>query len=74
MSRPFLLFRGPVKTRSGYGAHSRDLLQALYESNMFDIKIDSCAWGSTPLTALESNNTFHQWIEDNIVNINIIML
>lgn len=71
MSRPFLLFRGPVKTRSGYGAHSRDLLQALYESNMFDIKIDSCVWGSTPLTALESNNTFHQWIEDNIVNVNI---
>ena len=71
MSRPFLLFRGPVKTRSGYGAHSRDLLQALYESNMFDIKIDSCAWGSTPLTALELNNTFHQWIENNIVNVNI---
>ena len=70
MSKQTLLFRGPVKTRSGYGAHSRDLLQALYESNMFDIKIDSCVWGSTPLTALESNNTFHQWIEDNIVNVN----
>jgi glycosyltransferase involved in cell wall biosynthesis len=74
MSKPFLLFRGPVKTRSGYGAHSRDLLQALYESNMFDIKIDSCVWGSTPLTALESNNTFHQWIEDNIVNVNVAVV
>lgn len=71
MMKPFLLFRGPVKTRSGYGAHSRDLLQALYEMDMFEIKIDSCSWGSTPLTALESNNTFHQWIEENVVNINV---
>lgn len=66
MSRPFLLFRGPVKTRSGYGAHSRDLLQALYEMDMFEIKIDSCMWGSTPMTALE-DNLFHKWIESNIV-------
>jgi hypothetical protein len=42
MNKPFLLFRGPVKTRSGYGAHSRDLLEALYKMDMFDIKIDSC--------------------------------
>ena len=62
MSRPFLLFRGPVKTRSGYGAHSRDLLQTLYEMDLFDIKIDSCSWGSTPTTALE-DNFFHKWIE-----------
>jgi glycosyltransferase involved in cell wall biosynthesis len=66
MSRPFLLFRGPVKTRSGYGAHSRDLLQTLYEMDLFDIKIDSCSWGSTPTTALE-DNFFHKWIESNII-------
>jgi len=66
MSKPFLLFRGPVKTRSGYGAHSRDLLQALYEMDLFDIKIDSCMWGSTPMTALE-NNLYHKWIESNII-------
>jgi glycosyltransferase involved in cell wall biosynthesis len=68
MSKPTLLFRGAVKTRSGYGAHSRDLLEALYQMNIFDIKIDSCPWGATPLTALDSNNTFHNWIEQNIVN------
>ena len=67
MSKPVLLFRGPVKTRSGYGAHSRDLLWALKEMNLFDIKIDSCMWGSTPLTALHSENEFHNWIEENIV-------
>lgn len=67
MNKPTILFRGPVKTRSGYGAHSRDLLEALYQMNMFDIKIDSCMWGSTPMSALEDGNTFHKWIENNIV-------
>ena len=66
-NKPTILFRGPVKTRSGYGAHSRDLLEALYQMNMFDIKIDSCMWGSTPMSALEDDNTFHKWIENNIV-------
>jgi glycosyltransferase involved in cell wall biosynthesis len=67
MSKPFLLFRGPVKTRSGYGAHSRDLLESLYKMDLFDIKIDSCSWGSTPLTALEEGNEFHNWINENII-------
>jgi glycosyltransferase involved in cell wall biosynthesis len=68
MSKPTLLFRGPVKTLSGYGAHSRDLLESLYLMDKFDIKIDSCLWGSTPMTALENDNTFHNWIESNIVS------
>ena len=67
MSKPTLLFRGPVKTRSGYGAHSRDLLEALYKMDIYDIRIDSCGWGSTPMTALESDNLFHRWIEGAIV-------
>jgi glycosyltransferase involved in cell wall biosynthesis len=67
MNKPFLLFRGPVQTRSGYGAHSRDLLEALYTMDLFEIKIDSCGWGSTPMTALEPNNLFHKWIEANII-------
>jgi glycosyltransferase involved in cell wall biosynthesis len=71
MNKPFLLFRGPVKTRSGYGAHSRDLLQALYEMDLFNIKIDSCPWGSTPLTALDKDNLFHKWIESNIITNNL---
>ena len=66
--KPTILFRGPVKTRSGYGSHSRDLLEALYQMNLFDIKIDSCMWGNTPMTALESDNIFHKWIEGNIVS------
>ena len=38
MSKPTLLFRGPIKTISGYGAHSRDLLESLYQMDLFDIK------------------------------------
>jgi len=41
MNKPFLLFRGPVKTRSGYGAHARDILQALYELDLYDIKMEN---------------------------------
>jgi glycosyltransferase involved in cell wall biosynthesis len=66
--KPTILFRGPIKTRSGYGSHSRDLLEALYQMNLFDIKIDSCIWGNTPMTALEPDNIFHKWIESNIVS------
>jgi len=67
MNKPFLLFRGPVKSRSGYGSHSRDLLEVLYESDLFDIKIDSCGWGMNPMTALEETNQFHKWIESNFI-------
>lgn len=67
--RPFLLFRGPVETVSGYGSHSRDLLKSLYDMDLFDIQIDSCNWGVTPKTALDTNNEFHQWISSNITTI-----
>lgn len=67
MSKPFLLFRGPVETLSGYGAHSRDLLKSLRDMNLFEIRVDSCHWGSTPKTALQEDNEFHQWVLANIV-------
>lgn len=68
MIKPLILFRAPVETRSGYGAHARDLLFALREMNLFEIKIDSCMWGATPMTALENDNEFHSWIKQNIVS------
>jgi glycosyltransferase involved in cell wall biosynthesis len=67
MSKPLILYRGPVETRSGYGAHARDILFALKEMDKFDIVIDSCGWGTTPMTALEEGNEFHTWIKQNIV-------
>ena len=68
MSKPRLLFRGPVETSSGYGSHSRDILESLRTMDMFDISVDSCNWGVTPLTALEDGNEFHQWIKQRKVS------
>ena len=67
MIKPFLLFRGPIKTVSGYGAHSRDLLKMLYCTNLFEIKIDSCPWGMTPMTAMNEKNDFNTWVNENII-------
>jgi len=67
MSRDTLIFSGPVATRSGYGAHARDILKSLKDMNRFDIEIVSMRWGSCPMNALEDDNEFHQWIKDKIV-------
>ena len=50
--RQFLVFQGPVATRSGYGDHARDLLRSLIAMNRFDIKVISLRWGNTPMNAL----------------------
>jgi len=34
--RPTVLVSGPPATRSGYGAHARDLIHALIEMDRFD--------------------------------------
>ena len=50
--KPFLIFQGPVATRSGYGDHSRDLLRSIIAMNKYDIKVISLRWGNTPMNAL----------------------
>ena len=37
--KPLVLVTGPAATRSGYGAHTRDLVRALHAMDKFDIKI-----------------------------------
>ena len=54
--KPMLLFTAPVATRSGYGAHSRDLVRSLIAMDLFDIRINSMRWGNTPMNALSANN------------------
>lgn len=49
-----VLIQGPVATRSGYGAHTRDLALSLIKSGKFDVEIAPTAWGNTPLTALDA--------------------
>tara|TARA_R110000851_G_scaffold315200_1_gene477508 strand:- start:3604 stop:4938 length:1335 start_codon:yes stop_codon:yes gene_type:complete len=66
--KPLLLFTGPVATRSGYGAHCRDLVKSLMDMDKFDIHINSLRWGSTPMNALSPNDPDHKKILDKFLN------
>jgi glycosyltransferase involved in cell wall biosynthesis len=67
MNKPLLVYQAPVSTRSGYGDHSRDLLKAFRELDLYNIKIVSTRWGVTPMDQLDPQNEFHNWILNNIV-------
>jgi glycosyltransferase involved in cell wall biosynthesis len=56
MSKPVCLVTAPVATRSGYGAHSRDICRALIKLDRYDVKIWSVRWGSTPMNALDESD------------------
>ena len=56
MSKPICLVTAPVATRSGYGAHSRDIVRALIKLDKYDVKIWNVKWGTTPLNALQKGN------------------
>ena len=56
MSKPIMLISAPVATRSGYGNHSRDLIESLIEMDKWDIKIASLRWGDCSMDALDDNN------------------
>ena len=63
-----ILVTAPVKTRSGYGNHSRDICRSLIESDKYDVRIQPVRWGSTPPNALEKDNPIHQEIEKRILS------
>ena len=65
--KPLLLFTGPVATRSGYGAHSRDIVKSLIAMDLFDIKINSMKWGNCPMNALSANSKEDKKIVDLIL-------
>lgn len=50
-----IVFAGPVGTRSGYGARSRDICKSLIKLG-YDLKIVDTPWGTTPTDALDPNN------------------
>jgi hypothetical protein len=58
----------PVATRSGYGAHSREIVKALIKSGKYDVKIIPLRWGGTPQTALDKENPEDQLILNNMVS------
>ena len=65
--KPLVLFTGPVVTRSGYGAHARDLVKSLIKMDKFEIHINSLRWGNTPWNALNLQNEEDKLILDRIL-------
>ena len=62
MSKPVLVFQGPVFTRSGYGDHCRDLLRSLKKMDKYDVKIIPLRWGNTPQNQVDPTTEFGQWM------------
>ena len=54
--KPLMVVTAPVGTRSGYGAHSRDICRSLIDLDRFDVRIWPVRWGSTPQNALSEQN------------------
>jgi len=65
--KPLVLVTGPAATRSGYGAHTRDLVRALHAMDKFDIKINALRWGNTPWNALNEQDPKDKIIIDRII-------
>ena len=55
MTKPLLLFQGPIRSRSGYGDHTRDLILSLINMNKFDILVAPTKWGDCSETGLDSH-------------------
>jgi len=57
--KKLMLICAPVSSRSGYGAHARDLVWSFLDSDKYEIKILDVRWGDCPRNALnvdESND------------------
>ena len=68
MSKPICLVTAPVATRSGYGAHSRDICRALIKLDKYDVKIWNVRWGNTPMNALHKDDPNDQILIDRMLS------
>ena len=50
--KKLMLICAPVTSRSGYGAHARDLVWSFIEHDKYDVKIIDVRWGNCPRNAL----------------------
>jgi len=65
--KKLMLICAPVTSRSGYGAHARDLVTSFIEHNKYDIKILDVRWGDCPRDALNKDNKNDKKILDCIL-------
>jgi glycosyltransferase involved in cell wall biosynthesis len=68
MSKPTLVFQGPIFTRSGYGDHCRDLMKSLRKMDKFDIKIIPLRWGNTPQNQVSNEEEFGRWMLERVIS------
>ena len=68
MSKPLVLVTAPVATRSGYGAHARDIVRSLIKLDKYDVKIWNVKWGSTPMNALQKDDPNDTMIIDRLLS------
>lgn len=50
------LIIGPASSRSGYGAHTRDIIKSLLAMDRYNIQVIPTNWGSTPNDSLDIND------------------
>tara|TARA_B100000029_G_C17575508_1_gene958015 strand:+ start:385 stop:1737 length:1353 start_codon:yes stop_codon:yes gene_type:complete len=62
-----MLICAPVTSRSGYGAHARDLTRSFIEHDKYDVKIMDVPWGDCPRNALNVDNESDRKILDCIL-------
>ena len=59
-----MVVMAPYTTVSGYGAHSRDIIQALIEADKYNLYLVPMNWGNTPQNALKESNPVHKKMLD----------
>lgn len=64
IKKPTMVVMAPYGTMSGYGAHSRDIIQALIESDRYTLYLVPMNWGNTPQNALKEDNPVHKKMLD----------
>jgi len=69
-NKQLVLIIGPLGTRSGYGAHARDIFYSFHDIGKYDIKVLDTGWGDTPRNALNINNDREKLILDRIITDN----
>ena len=67
MSKPLCLVTAPVQTRSGYGAHSRDICRSLIKLDKYDVHIMGVRWGNCPMNALNEGDPNDKIILDRLL-------
>ena len=63
-----LLMCGPLTSRSGYGAHARDIFHAFYNTQKYDIKVLDVRWGDCPRNALDPTSEKDMIIKSSILH------